>query len=190
MEQDGAQSTKRYNPWDACASWKPIFRICISSHAKQPWFGTKRSQVQFLSPRLFVNRCHTGICKPPYIGGANPPQWVQNGKCRFGSPPLRKKPSGNAVVTIQGKDHYLGRYGSKASKTEYDRLIGEWLASGRFEHPSPEASQLTVKEVIAAFWRYAERHYVKRNKIAFVRHFVTSGGFTATRLHPSLARSH
>ena len=39
--------------------------------------------------------------------------------------------SGQAVVTIAGKDHYLGPWKSKASTVEYDRLIGEWLAAGR-----------------------------------------------------------
>ena len=36
--------------------------------------------------------------------------------------------SGQAVVTIQGRDFYLGPWKSKASRVEYDRLIGEWLA--------------------------------------------------------------
>ncbi len=40
----------------------------------------------------------------------------------------RHKPSGQAVVTLSGQDYYLGPYGTKASKTEYDRLTAEWLA--------------------------------------------------------------
>ena len=43
----------------------------------------------------------------------------------------RHKASGRAVVTLQGKDHYLGPFGSKSSRIEYDRLLGEWLANGR-----------------------------------------------------------
>jgi hypothetical protein len=47
-------------------------------------------------------------------------------------PSYRKhKPSGQAVVTLDGKDHYLGPHGSKASLQEYDRLVGEWQANGR-----------------------------------------------------------
>jgi len=47
-------------------------------------------------------------------------------------PTYRKhRRSGQAVVHLNGKDHYLGRYGTAASKAEYDRLIGEWLAAGR-----------------------------------------------------------
>ena len=41
------------------------------------------------------------------------------------------RPSGEAHVTIDGQDFYLGPYKSKASYVEYDRLINEWLAGGR-----------------------------------------------------------
>ena len=37
------------------------------------------------------------------------------------------KPSGLAVVTLNGRDHYLGCYGTVTSKAEYDRLISKWL---------------------------------------------------------------
>ena len=43
----------------------------------------------------------------------------------------KHKASGQAVVRLSGKDFYLGPHGTKASKLEYDRLIGEWLANGR-----------------------------------------------------------
>ncbi len=45
----------------------------------------------------------------------------------------RHKPTGQAVVTLDGRDIYLGKYGTKASRVEYDRLISEseWLAGGR-----------------------------------------------------------
>lgn len=40
----------------------------------------------------------------------------------------RHQASGQAVVRIDGKDHYLGRYGSAESKSTYERLIAESLA--------------------------------------------------------------
>ncbi|MGD0899975.1 MAG: hypothetical protein ABR915_19245 [Thermoguttaceae bacterium] len=43
----------------------------------------------------------------------------------------RHKASGQAIVSIQGHDFYLGPWNSKASKVEYDRIISEWLAAGR-----------------------------------------------------------
>jgi hypothetical protein len=41
------------------------------------------------------------------------------------------KPSGQAVVTFNGKDHYLGPWQSEASKTEHKRWLAEWIAAGK-----------------------------------------------------------
>jgi integrase len=71
--------------------------------------------------------------------------------------------SGNAVVTLSGVDHYLGRYGSKASRVLYDRLLAEWLAGGR-AFAATEASQITVVELSARYWRFATRYYRKNGK--------------------------
>ena len=43
----------------------------------------------------------------------------------------RHRASGQAIVTINGHDIYLGPYGTAVSPREYDRVIGEWLANGR-----------------------------------------------------------
>ncbi len=79
-------------------------------------------------------------------------------------PKYRKhRASGQAVVTLNGRDFYLGPHGTKASKNEYDRLIGEWLQNGR----SPlvgSAGELTVVELCARFWKYAKRYYRKGGK--------------------------
>jgi len=58
--------------------------------------------------------------------------------------------SGQAVVTIAATDHYLGPWKSKASKVEYDRLIGEWLVAGRPVARTREPHQITVTEIVAA----------------------------------------
>lgn len=58
--------------------------------------------------------------------------------------------SGNAVVTLGGRDHYLGRHGSPESRAKYDRLIAEWLAGGRGIRIE-RAAGLTVVEVIVAY---------------------------------------
>ena len=71
----------------------------------------------------------------------------------------RHKPSGQAVVTLSGRDVYLGKWNTKASRAEYDRLIAEWLASGRC---LPEAQGgATVAELALAYWRYAQGYYRK-----------------------------
>lgn len=70
------------------------------------------------------------------------------------------KRSGQAVVTIGGKDHYLGKFGSVESRSEYDRLLAEWLSAGRGSAviPSPTDGP-TINEILLAYWRHAENYY-------------------------------
>lgn len=65
------------------------------------------------------------------------------------------KPSGRAVVTLGGKDQYLGRYKSAASKREYARLIAEHSAGSGLA----DADGLTVSELIAAYLKHAAAFY-------------------------------
>ncbi len=60
----------------------------------------------------------------------------------------RHKSTGQAVVTISGRDIYLGKWNSTASKAEYDRLIAEFLANGRRLQSDADA---TVVEVLNAY---------------------------------------
>ena len=76
----------------------------------------------------------------------------------------RHKPSGQAVVTLAGKDFYLGPYNTKASKTEYDRLIAEWLAAGRRAPTASIEESVCVDEVLLAFWEFAQGWYVKNGE--------------------------
>jgi hypothetical protein len=39
----------------------------------------------------------------------------------------KHKASGQAVVTLNGRDSYLGPHGNNASNALYERLIAEWL---------------------------------------------------------------
>jgi len=69
------------------------------------------------------------------------------------------KASGQAIVRIDGTDHYLGKYGTSESQAEYDRVIAEWLVNGRGQSTQTAANGLTVAELILSFWRWAERYY-------------------------------
>jgi integrase len=71
------------------------------------------------------------------------------------------KSSGRAFVTLNGKRTYLGVHGSQASRDEYDRVIGEWIAGGRGAIvATPQApSGVTVSVVVAAFWQHAQTYY-------------------------------
>ena len=68
------------------------------------------------------------------------------------------RPSGQAVVTLSGHDYYLGQHGSEESHQEYERLIAEWLASGRVG-PAVRAPDLTVAELLHRYWAYAQTYY-------------------------------
>jgi integrase len=69
----------------------------------------------------------------------------------------RHRASGQAVVTLNGTDVYLGPHGTRASKTEYDRVVAEWLANGR---RSPSAvPDLTVVELVAVYMQHAATYY-------------------------------
>ncbi|MGE5610668.1 MAG: tyrosine-type recombinase/integrase [Bacillota bacterium] len=79
-----------------------------------------------------------------------------------GNPKYRKhRASGQAVVTLDGRDFYLGPYGSKASRVEYDRLVSEWLANGRRLHAEKGRSDATVFELIKTYWQHCKATYRK-----------------------------
>ncbi len=81
-------------------------------------------------------------------------------------PKYRKhKASGQAIVTLNSRDYYLGPYGTKTSKLEYDRLVAEWLNSGRAIRPDEERADITMVELIASYLRFAKGYYRKNGKV-------------------------
>jgi len=73
------------------------------------------------------------------------------------------KPSGQAVVTLDGKDIYLGVHGTAASRAAYEQVITEWIANGRRLPTACDEHriELSVTELIAAYWRHVEAYYIK-----------------------------
>jgi integrase len=67
------------------------------------------------------------------------------------------KQSGQAIVTLSGRDFLLGPHGSPDSKQKYRRLTAEWDHNGRRLPESPK--DIAIVEVMAAFWRHAETYY-------------------------------
>ena len=79
-------------------------------------------------------------------------------------PQYRKhKASGQAFVELSGKRIYLGPYGTKISKLEYDRLTGEWLQNGR-KIETPDVSEVTIAELLVAFLTWARGYYNKNGE--------------------------
>lgn len=84
---------------------------------------------------------------------------------------LFHKPSGQARVRIEGKDHYLGAYDSTESRLRYDELIREWRLrsndDGKFE--------LTIDELALRFLDFAQSYYrdekgAQTGEVASLRH--------------------
>lgn len=73
------------------------------------------------------------------------------------------KPTGQAVVRLDGRDLYLGKHGTEVSHDRYRRLIAEWLTAGSApseKSPAqPRFADLTIHELVLAYWRHAEAHY-------------------------------
>jgi integrase len=69
---------------------------------------------------------------------------------------LFHKPSGQARVRIDGKDHYLGAFGSPEAQARYDLLIAEWM-----RHKSLDRATITVDELALRFLEHAIGYYVK-----------------------------
>jgi integrase len=69
-------------------------------------------------------------------------------------------------VTLDGRDLYLGRYGSPQSRAEYDRLVAEWLTNGRRLHVSTTGggSDLTINEMLLAYLGHADSYYTKNGR--------------------------
>jgi integrase len=76
-------------------------------------------------------------------------------------PKYRKhRASAQAIVSIAGKDHYLGLHGTQASLMLYDRLIAEYVSAGRQVIEPQRAATITVVEILAAYWRNCKSYYV------------------------------
>jgi integrase len=55
---------------------------------------------------------------------------------------------------------YLGPYNTSASRKEFVRIIGEWEAAGRrLPAQDVQMTDLTMNELILAYWRHAEEYY-------------------------------
>jgi hypothetical protein len=78
----------------------------------------------------------------------------------------RHKARNCAVVTVNGKNHYLGPYGSAESHERYARLIAEWKTAYSQPKAAPRRNQVAtaVNELLLAFWQHARQRYVKNGE--------------------------
>jgi integrase len=71
-----------------------------------------------------------------------------------------------AVVTINGKNHYLGPYGSPESHEKYAQLIANWKRNGNQVLPPAETAEepLLIDKLILTYFRFVQIYYVKHGK--------------------------
>ena len=94
---------------------------------------------------------------------------------------LLHKQSGQARCRVAGKDYLLGPYGSDESRVKFGEIVAK-IVSGQSVDPfvtkSPATSQaessLTVNELVLAYMRHAEKHYVKNGQATSEIHCLKS----------------
>ena len=81
---------------------------------------------------------------------------------------LKHKPSGQARVQIDGRDIYLGRWGSQEAREPYARLVAEVGAASsalvQAAKQAAEHSRLSIAELLLLWLDWAEGFYVKRGR--------------------------
>lgn len=104
--------------------------------------------------------------------------------------PKKKKPryglhraTGQARCRINGKDHYLGEYGSPESRERYDELLAEWFdrAGDVSRHT------LIVDDLVLLYMEHVHQHY--RKTIDRPAKSTTSGLRSSTWLRSSGQRA-
>ena len=70
------------------------------------------------------------------------------------------KPTGQAIVSLQGKMFYLGKHKSKESRVKYNELIADYLSNDCRLPPTRSRTEITVEELALRFQEWAAGYYV------------------------------
>ena len=68
------------------------------------------------------------------------------------------KPTGQGVVTLDGRDYYCGCHNTPDSRREYHRLIGQWSGNDG----NMPAADAKISELVLRFLKHAKTYYVDR----------------------------
>lgn len=82
------------------------------------------------------------------------------------------KATGQAFVRLNGKPRYLGKYGTPAAQRAYASLLKHLAEQAEQQDAAeeqevfipPKAEDLTVCELLAAYWPHAKKHYRKHGQ--------------------------
>lgn len=77
---------------------------------------------------------------------------------------VHHKPSGQARVRINGRDIYLGAFGSQAAEESYRREIAEWLGAPNAPQRPTEKTAISLNEIILAYFNFCQTYYVKNGE--------------------------
>ena len=77
-------------------------------------------------------------------------------------PSYLKHRTGQAFVKVQGKNHYLGLYGSPESRVAYTKFLAQ-LGQSTTPPPTKEirSEGITITEALIAYWRWTEDRFKK-----------------------------
>ncbi|MBX9652628.1 recombinase XerD [bacterium] len=73
------------------------------------------------------------------------------------------KPTGQALVEIQGRRFYLGKHGTEESRHKYQRVIAEWAQCQLHPATNSKASEplgISINRLILLYYRHAQTYYV------------------------------
>lgn len=107
----------------------------------------------------FVSR-YTHTAKPTGKGFQMP-------RPRSSMPAYRFHVSGQAVVTLAGKDFYLGPHDSPESRARYFELVQEYNANGKIAPDTPahqKEQAITVRTVTGEYREWIKERYAKSYK--------------------------
>jgi integrase len=117
---------------------------------------------------------------------------------RFPSYRLHRS-SGQAVVTLDGHDLYLGQHNTQKSRDAYERAVLEWKMGRKplgqriaaVDVQSAATSELSVLSMVAAYWRHIERQgkYMKNGEPTMERRLFVHALRPLARLYGSVAAS-
>jgi integrase len=92
------------------------------------------------------------------------------------------KRSGRAYVKIDGRQHYCGRAGTPASRREYDRIVRDWLGTGRSPLAREPDAGPTVADLAAWYAKTELSRYRSPDKArSALQDLVASWGDTPAR---------
>jgi integrase len=98
----------------------------------------------------------------------------------------RHKARNCAVVTIAGKNHYLGPYDSPESHEKYARLIAELKANGNMHSAvidTPDSGVLTINLLVLKYLDWVETYYVKHGQPTAEVNNLSRAASTLNRLY-------